>query len=49
VIPGDQLRLEVTVTKQKRGIWVFDTKATVDGKVAATAVIMCTERKIDAG
>ena len=47
VIPGDQLRLEVTVTKQKRGIWVFDTRATVDGKVAATAVIMCTERKID--
>lgn len=49
VIPGDQLRLEVTVTKQKRGIWVFDTKATVDGKVAATAAIMCTERRIDAG
>jgi 3-hydroxyacyl-[acyl-carrier-protein] dehydratase len=48
VVPGDQLRLEVTVTKQKRGIWVFDTMATVDGKVAATAVIMCTERKIDA-
>ncbi len=48
VVPGDQLRLEVTVTRQKRGIWVFDTKATVDDKVAATAVIMCTERKIDA-
>jgi len=49
VVPGDQLRLEVTVTKQKRGIWVFDTRATVDGKVAATAVIMCTERKINPG
>ena len=48
VVPGDQLRLEVTVTKQKRGIWVFDTVAAVDGKAAATAVIMCTERKIDA-
>jgi 3-hydroxyacyl-[acyl-carrier-protein] dehydratase len=47
VVPGDQLRLSVTVTKQKRGIWVFDTEATVDGKTAATAVIMCTERKID--
>jgi 3-hydroxyacyl-[acyl-carrier-protein] dehydratase len=47
VVPGDQLRLAVTVTKQKRGIWVFDTEATVDGKTAATAVIMCTERKID--
>ncbi len=47
VVPGDQLRLEVNVTKQKRGIWVFDTKATVEGKVAATSIIMCTERKIE--
>ena len=47
VVPGDQLRLSVTVIKQKRGIWVFDTAATVDGKTAATAVIMCTERKIE--
>lgn len=48
VEPGDQLRLAVTVTKRKRGIWVFDTAATVDGHTAASAVIMCTERKIDA-
>ncbi len=47
VEPGDQLRLAVDVIKVKRGIWVFDTVATVDDKVAATAVIMCTERKID--
>jgi len=47
VEPGDQLRLSVEVIKVKRGIWVFDTEATVDGKIAATAVIMCTERKID--
>jgi 3-hydroxyacyl-[acyl-carrier-protein] dehydratase len=47
VVPGDQLYLSVTVTKQKRGIWVFDSQATVDGKTAASAVIMCTERKID--
>lgn len=47
VEPGDQLRLSVEVTKQKRGIWVFDTIATVDGKTAASAVIMCTERKIE--
>jgi len=47
VEPGDQLRLSVEVIKVKRGIWVFDTEATVDGKTAATAVIMCTERKID--
>jgi 3-hydroxyacyl-[acyl-carrier-protein] dehydratase len=47
VVPGDQLHLSVIVTKQKRGIWVFDCQATVDGKTAASAVIMCTERKID--
>jgi 3-hydroxyacyl-[acyl-carrier-protein] dehydratase len=48
VVPGDQLQLSVTVTRQKRGIWVFDTVASVEGVTAASAVIMCTERKIDA-
>jgi len=47
VEPGDQLRLSVELVKVKRGIWVFNTEASVDGKVAATAIIMCTERKID--
>ncbi|HHJ14036.1 MAG TPA: 3-hydroxyacyl-ACP dehydratase FabZ [Gammaproteobacteria bacterium] len=45
--PGDQLRLAARVLKVKRGIWVFDTEATVDGEVAATAQMMCTERKLD--
>ena len=47
VEPGDQLRLSVELIKTRRGIWVFDTAATVDGNTAATAEIMCTERKID--
>jgi len=47
VEPGDQLRLSVDLVKTRRGIWVFDTEATVDGNTAATAEIMCTERKID--
>ena len=47
VEPGDQLRLSVELIKIRRGIWVFDTAATVDGNTAATAEIMCTERKID--
>ncbi len=47
VEPGDQLHLSVELIKTKRGIWVFDTRATVDGETAATAEIMCTERKID--
>lgn len=48
VVPGDQLQLSVTVTRRKRGIWVFDTEARVGDVTAASAVIMCTERKIDA-
>ncbi len=47
VEPGDQLWLEVTVKRTKRGIWVFDTRASVEEQTVATAVIMCTERKID--
>ena len=47
VEPGDQLRLSVDLIKTRRGIWVFDTAATVNGNTAATAEIMCTERKID--
>ena len=47
VEPGDQLELKVDLMRTKRGIWVFDTVASVAGKTAATAVIMCTERKIE--
>lgn len=47
VEPGDQLILEARLKRSKRGIWVFDTLARVGDQTAATAVIMCTERKID--
>ncbi len=45
VEPGDQLHLEVEIKGTKRGIWMFSGKATVDGKIAATAEIMCTARE----
>ena len=45
VEPGDQLHLEVELNGTKRGIWMFSGKATVDGKVAATAEIMCTAKE----
>jgi 3-hydroxyacyl-[acyl-carrier-protein] dehydratase len=35
VRPGDELRLEVEVTGFKRGIWMFDGRATVGGEKAA--------------
>lgn len=37
VVPGDVLTLELEITKQKGPIGVGIAKATVDGKVAATA------------
>ncbi len=42
--PGDQLLIEVVLKNMKRGIGVYECVATVDGKVVATADIMCTSR-----
>lgn len=47
VIPGDQLRLEVEFVKQMRGIWKFNGKALVDGKVVCSADLMCAEREVE--
>lgn len=46
VIPGDQLQLDVTFIKEKRGIWKFDGLASVEGKEVCSAEIMCAEREI---
>lgn len=40
VIPGDQLRFELEVTRQRQSIWGFKGKALVDGKVVAEAEIL---------
>ena len=47
VEPGDQLILHAKLLRSKRGIWVFDCRATVDGNLVASAEIMCTERDIN--
>jgi len=39
--PGDQLMLEAVFIKSKRNIWSFECRAEVDGKLAASANIMC--------
>ncbi len=44
VYPGDQLMLQVEIQKSMRGIWKFSGAATVDGKLAASADLMCAER-----
>jgi 3-hydroxyacyl-[acyl-carrier-protein] dehydratase len=46
VVPGDQVRLEVEVLKHRRDIWVFAAEAKVDGKMVASAEIMCTARNL---
>lgn len=46
VVPGDQLLLEVELLKRRRDIWVFSARASVDGKLAASAEIMCTAREL---
>ena len=43
VIPGDQLVLEVELTRTIRNIWKFNAVAKVDGKVVASAELMCAE------
>lgn len=46
VVPGDRLQLEAKIVTEKRGIWKFDCKATVDGELACSATIMCADRKV---
>lgn len=47
VTPGDQLRMEATITKNMRGIWKFSAKALVDGQLACEADLMCTLRTVE--
>ena len=46
VEPGDQLRMEVSITRNARGIWKYAARATVDGSLAAEAELMCTVKAI---
>ncbi|WP_428033921.1 3-hydroxyacyl-ACP dehydratase FabZ [Amphritea sp.] len=46
VVPGDRLQLEATIVSEKRGIWKFDVRATVDGELASSATILCADRKV---
>lgn len=42
VMPGDQLRIEITTTMNRRGIWGVDGKAFVDGKLVTEASLKAT-------
>ena len=39
VVPGDQLHVQVTKIRNRRNVWKFSGKASVDGTLVAEAVI----------
>jgi len=44
VEPGDQLKMDIEILRVSRGIWKYKATASVDGKVAVEADLMCTIR-----
>ena len=46
VEPGDQLLLEVSLTRAKAGIYKFAARASVDGELAVEAELMCAMRQV---
>ena len=44
VVPGDQLRLEVSLKRQVRGMGLFLARTVVDGKEVASCELMCAAR-----
>lgn len=42
VLPGDQLMLTVTLKRNMRGIWMYQGKAEVEGRIVAEAELMCS-------
>src|SRR5690554_829833 len=47
VVPGDRLYLDSRVVSVKRGMWKFECRASVDDELAASATIMCADRKVN--
>ncbi len=48
VIPGDQLRMEVSLEREMRGVGKFSGRALVDGQLVCEAELMCAYRSIAA-
>ena len=47
VEPGDQLEIYAEIITVKRGIWKFNCKASVEGKLVTSAEILCTQKSAD--
>ncbi|SDJ57613.1 3-hydroxyacyl-ACP dehydratase FabZ [Microbulbifer yueqingensis] len=46
VVPGDTLQLESEVVSERRGIWKFACKSSVDGELAAAANVLCAVKQV---
>lgn len=46
VEPGDQLIIEVRITRIKSGVWMYAATSKVDNKIVASADLMCMKRDI---
>lgn len=46
VVPGDQVTLEAKIISERRSIWKFAVKASVDDQFVCSATILCADRKI---
>jgi 3-hydroxyacyl-[acyl-carrier-protein] dehydratase len=46
VVPGDRMDMDVILKKERRGIWMFQGVASVDGKSVCEADFMCAMRKM---
>lgn len=44
--PGDQLKMDVEILRNARGIWKYKAVGSVDGQVAVEAELMCTIRSV---
>ena len=45
VLPGDQLRLEISLKRTMRGIGIYACRALVDGELVAEAEMMCSAQE----
>jgi len=46
VEPGDQLIIEVRTERNMRGLWKFSAEAKVEGKLVASANLMCARKEV---
>ena len=48
VEPGDQLRLQVSIKRKMRGMWMYEGEAYVGDELASSASLMCTYKGVGA-